>query len=169
MTDVCVKIHPELGVLVGTDGHVMVPGDKFHKPHWTRGSRMKSGYFSVCVQGHRNLLVHRLVLETFVGPCPDGMECDHRNRDGLDNRVDNLSWVTHSENNRNKSSNDSCVKTYGVHSYENRRAYKTAWARESRKGFSSLRFADGTRRLVPLSEVEKYRGIPVKERIYEVA
>ena len=121
MTDVCVKIHPELGVLVGTDGHVMVPGDKFHKPHWTRGSRMKSGYFSVCVQGHRNLLVHRLVLETFVGPCPDGMECDHVNRNRSDNRLQNLRWIPHNENQRNTVNNSRCRSRLGVNYYSDGR------------------------------------------------
>ena len=29
--------------------------------------------------------VHRLVLETFVGPCPGGMECCHANGNSLDN------------------------------------------------------------------------------------
>lgn len=159
--------HPKLNIWVREDGCIYLPKSGRNPAHWTYGGISK-GYRRISI-GNHSFPVHRLVLEAFVGPCPDGMECDHKNRDGLDNRADNLAWVAHSENNRDKSSNDSCVKTYGVHSYENRRAYKTAWARESRKGFSSLRFADGTRRLVPLSEVEKYRGIPVKERIYEVA
>ena len=42
--------------------------------------------------------VHRLVLEAFVGPCPDGMECCHNNGDPADNRVENLRWGTHTEN-----------------------------------------------------------------------
>lgn len=42
--------------------------------------------------------VHRLVLETFVGPCPQGMECCHKNGIPNDNRLENLRWGTHSEN-----------------------------------------------------------------------
>lgn len=42
--------------------------------------------------------VHRLVLEAFVGPCPDGMECCHNNGDPADNRLDNLRWDTLSSN-----------------------------------------------------------------------
>jgi hypothetical protein len=42
--------------------------------------------------------VHRLVLETFVGPCPDGMECCHNNGDPADNRLENLRWDTLSSN-----------------------------------------------------------------------
>ena len=46
----------------------------------------------------RFYLVHRLVLEHFVGPCPVGMECHHIDHDKSNNHVSNLEWVTHSEN-----------------------------------------------------------------------
>lgn len=42
--------------------------------------------------------VHRLVLESFVGPCPEGMEACHANGNGFDNRVENLRWDTHENN-----------------------------------------------------------------------
>src|SRR6266545_5415488 len=43
--------------------------------------------------------VHRLVLEAFVGPCPDGMEASHENGICRDNRLSNLMWRTHGANN----------------------------------------------------------------------
>lgn len=44
-------------------------------------------------------LVSRLVLEAFVGRCPDGMQCCHfPNRDRANNRLDNLMWGTPAEN-----------------------------------------------------------------------
>ena len=43
--------------------------------------------------------VHRLILETFIGPCPDGMECCHGERGVSDNSLSNLSWGTRSKNN----------------------------------------------------------------------
>lgn len=46
----------------------------------------------------KKMMVHRLVLEAFVGPCPDGMETLHRNDDPADNRLSNLRWGTHAEN-----------------------------------------------------------------------
>jgi transcriptional regulator with XRE-family HTH domain len=47
----------------------------------------------------RKFSVHRLVLETFVGPCPPGMEARHvGTNDPWDNRLDNLCWGTRSEN-----------------------------------------------------------------------
>lgn len=42
--------------------------------------------------------VHRLVLEAFVGPCPPGKECLHRNDVKTDNRMANLRWGTRKEN-----------------------------------------------------------------------
>lgn len=44
--------------------------------------------------------VHRLVLQAFVGPCPDNMECRHLNDIPNDNRLENLVWGTSSENSR---------------------------------------------------------------------
>src|SRR5699024_4528685 len=42
--------------------------------------------------------VHRLVLEVFVAPCPEGMECLHIDGNPENNRVDNLRWGTRGEN-----------------------------------------------------------------------
>ncbi len=41
---------------------------------------------------------HRLVLETYVGPCPEGLECRHLDGDPANNRLGNLKWGTHAEN-----------------------------------------------------------------------
>lgn len=43
-------------------------------------------------------LIHRLVLEAFVGPCPPAHECCHTNGNPGDNRLVNLRWGTHREN-----------------------------------------------------------------------
>lgn len=42
--------------------------------------------------------VHRLVLETFVGPMPEGLEVRHKDGDSFNNRLDNLVYGTHLEN-----------------------------------------------------------------------
>jgi hypothetical protein len=42
--------------------------------------------------------VHRLVLETFVGPCPDGMEALHEDDDPTNNHISNLRWGTRQQN-----------------------------------------------------------------------
>jgi hypothetical protein len=46
----------------------------------------------------RNFTVHKLVLEAFVGPRPEGMECCHNNGSPTDNRLINLRWDTRSNN-----------------------------------------------------------------------
>lgn len=46
--------------------------------------------------------VHSLVLEAFVGPRPDGMECCHNNSIPGDNRPSNLRWDSHFENNQDR-------------------------------------------------------------------
>lgn len=46
--------------------------------------------------------VHRLVLEAFVGPCPDGMEAAHRDGVCTNNCLGNLLWTTPQENHSHK-------------------------------------------------------------------
>lgn len=46
----------------------------------------------------RTRTVHRLVLEAFVGPAPEGMECCHGPGGPADNRLTNLRWDTQAAN-----------------------------------------------------------------------
>ncbi len=46
--------------------------------------------------------VHRLVLETFVGSCPEGMEACHIDGNSLNNKLTNLKWDTKSRNELDK-------------------------------------------------------------------
>lgn len=49
-------------------------------------------------QKPKMFLVHRLVLLTFAGPCPDGQEGLHFDDDPTNNRLTNLRWGTPGEN-----------------------------------------------------------------------
>lgn len=44
------------------------------------------------------VLIHRAVLETFVGACPVGKEVSHKDGNSHNNRLENLEYVTHKEN-----------------------------------------------------------------------
>jgi hypothetical protein len=46
----------------------------------------------------RIMFVHRLVLTTFVGPRPDGLQCRHLDGNPANNHVSNLKWGTPREN-----------------------------------------------------------------------
>ncbi len=54
--------------------------------------------------------VHQLVLKTFVGPCPEGMETSHLNSIRTDNRLSNLRWETKSQNQRRRIDNNTDLK-----------------------------------------------------------
>lgn len=68
--------------------------------HMLKLTHLPSGYVAVSLSDgvafHR-LYVHRLVAEAFLGPAR-GREVNHINGDKADNRVENLEWVTHAEN-----------------------------------------------------------------------
>ena len=55
------------------------------------------GHYHITVCG-RLQLIHRLVLESFVGECPQGMECRHLDGNPQNNNLSNLRWGTHSDN-----------------------------------------------------------------------
>ena len=69
----------------------------------------KYGYASVHLRsnGHRsNCFVHRLVCQAFNPiALPQLMEVDHINCNKLDNRIDNLEWVTGEENRKRALAN----------------------------------------------------------------
>jgi len=70
----------------------------------------------------RDIPVHGLVLEAFVGPKPKGKEARHLNGDKTDNRIENLKWGTRSENSRDQIRHGTakCLRQYGVanHNYK---------------------------------------------------
>lgn len=61
----------------------------------------KDDYFrvSLCKKGSKTIkLIHRLVVETFIGDIPKGMVVNHINSNRQNNFVDNLEIVTQFEN-----------------------------------------------------------------------
>ena len=63
---------------------------------------LPEGYEQTCLGAKFKGSVHRLILEAFHGPCPDGMESCHNNGIRSDNRVINLRWDTRKNNHADK-------------------------------------------------------------------
>ena len=60
-------------------------------------------YFQLQREGKRvNYLYHNLVANAFIGERPLKYDIDHINRNKLDNRLDNLRYITHKENMKNQ-------------------------------------------------------------------
>lgn len=66
-------------------------------------------------------LVHRLVAEAFLGSCPPGMEACHNNGNPSDNRLSNIRWDTHKNNEDDKrrhGTNDRSNRTHCPQGHE---------------------------------------------------
>ena len=77
---------------------------KLHKGRILHPKIDRDGYciYSLCKDGQsKSFRGHRLVADAFI-PNPDNKPCiDHINCARSDNRLENLRWVTHKENNNN--------------------------------------------------------------------
>jgi hypothetical protein len=63
--------------------------------------RKRDGYLAVNLcgpSGRKMLAVHRLVLDAFAGPAPEGTEASHLDGDRANNAISNLRYEKHSEN-----------------------------------------------------------------------
>ena len=184
MSNTRVRCHPTLGVLVCTDGHILVPQNGANKAHWYYGSPNHQGYLQVRINGSI-YKVHRLIAETFIPNPENKKEIDHINRDPQDNRVENLRWATRQENCRNTKRHDKCGRELGVHLYEDERAYNAARSRRQRasepqrwKGYNkkywasqkqfvkAVLFSDGATHKVRKAIAESLLGLPVKDRVF---
>ncbi len=100
------------GYRVGTDGTVWSCWKRGNRPvvmgDWKelKPTPVECGYRRINIyrNGERfHYQLHTLILETFVGPCSDGMVCRHfPDRNPANNRLDNLQWGTEVENNADR-------------------------------------------------------------------
>lgn len=93
-----------------------------HKGKILKPARHPRGYLYISLNGGRrqllNAKVHRLVLETFVGPCPPGMETCHDNDVPDDNRLENLRWDTPRSNGADRVKNGGNRRTHCKNGHE---------------------------------------------------
>lgn len=88
----------------------------------------KNGYIFIALpKAERNWLkrrylgVHRLVLENFVGSCPEGHEPNHKNKNRSDNKLINLEWITTLKNRSHKGEKN------GASVYNQKQAIHARW------------------------------------------
>ena len=179
------KFHPYIpNLLVRSDGAVYVkdPGRYNQSRHWTFGSfNHIGGYKRVTVQG-KTYLVHRLVVETFIGIIPPGMEVDHINRDKSLNAVWNLRIVSRKENRHNRADVDKCSQSIGCSpQFRNKATYSKYYRHTETGNFAvkkanekywqshkSVRFNDGKTHAVPNILANKLLALPVSNRVWEI-
>ena len=64
-----------------------------------RGTSFPNGYRGIVfVQRGKTHLIHRLVLSAFVRPAEEKETANHKNGIRSDNRIENLEWMSHSDN-----------------------------------------------------------------------
>ena len=68
-------------------------------------------YYHTVRINRKTTYVHRLVAQAFLPNTNNYPEVDHINRDGLDNRIENLRWCSHAQNQNNKNTREAMSKS----------------------------------------------------------
>ena len=74
---------------------------KYKEPRILKPSPQRSGHLQLWLRRNGTTVpvrVHRLVLEVFVGPAPEGHCCNHADDNPANNCLTNLKWDTQSAN-----------------------------------------------------------------------
>lgn len=91
--------------IVTKDGRIFAVNRRFNQPQRITERRhivTGSGYAQVRIN-NKAYLAHRLIAEAFFGKCPEDNEVDHIDRNKLNNDINNLRYVSRSENMLNRS------------------------------------------------------------------
>lgn len=99
------------GYKAGTNGTVWSQWSRGNSPVMTdcwrrlRPRTVEAGYRQLCLRCDRTTFTRRicrLILETFVGPCPEGMQTLHGDGNASNDHLYNLRWGTPTENGSDK-------------------------------------------------------------------
>ena len=102
-------------------------GDEFGNVTSLKGSNSTRQYRMGMLMGV-NYLSHRLIWRYMTGEDPGKLMVDHINRDGLDNRFENLRLVTRSENIRNQEGHARRKSKFkGVYKSKSRGKWNGRW------------------------------------------
>lgn len=100
--------------------------DRFFRGRILKPAPSPSGHLHVVLEGGATRTVHSLVLEAFKGSCPAGLMARHADDDPANNRIENLSWGTRSENSHDAVRNGKhwqVNKTHCIHGHPLDAAY----------------------------------------------
>jgi HNH endonuclease/NUMOD4 motif len=89
------------GYEVSEDGRVR----QAKRQRLLKRQRHKDGYVRYCTRikgAWVQVYAHQAVAYAWLGPCPPGMEVDHKDEDRQNNHVGNLAYVTHRANCRRR-------------------------------------------------------------------
>ena len=144
-----VEIEDFPNYFVSTDGHVY--SEMLGEMKKLKAGINSSGYYTVVLSKNKQVIsksVHRLVAETFLHNPDNKQFVDHINQIKTDNRLENLRFVTKSENNRNGSKRiDNTSGTLGVNYHKKKNNCWTAkWydfdGKRKTKSFSTNKFGE---------------------------
>jgi hypothetical protein len=97
--------------VITNNDYVVSNFGRVRRTRWTNGAKrigrilgynLENGYREVCFfdakHNRKTKLIHQVVCDAFLGPCPDGYEINHKDGDKRNNHLDNLEYVTPSQN-----------------------------------------------------------------------
>lgn len=93
----------------------------------------------------KRVMIHRVVAECWLGPCPEGMEVDHIDRNSHNNDYRNLRYVTKSEQMKNRDHTN--ISRRGSKNLEIARKLRAKQVRfyNEKEDYMFESFADGAR------------------------